>query len=107
MSVVSRRSVLEEKIASKTARVGVLGLGYVGLPLCVEFARAGFPVVGIDVVKEKVESLKAGRSYIEDIPSSALAPLLAEGRFIATSDFAAIRDLDAAIICVPTPLRKT
>ena len=107
MSVMSSRSVLQEKIATRTARVGVLGLGYVGLPLCVEFARAGFTVVGLDVVKDKVANLNSGRSHVEDIPSSALAAIIAEKRFHATTDFSEIATLDAAIICVPTPLRKT
>jgi UDP-N-acetyl-D-glucosamine dehydrogenase len=107
MSVVSFKSVLHEKIASRTARVGVLGLGYVGLPLCVEFARGGFTVIGIDVIKEKVDALNGGKSYVEDIPSSALAPLLTSKKFQATTDFSVLSTLDAAIICVPTPLRKT
>ncbi|HEY8074336.1 MAG TPA: nucleotide sugar dehydrogenase [Labilithrix sp.] len=100
-------STLQEKIRSRTATVGVLGLGYVGLPLCVEFARAGFTVVGLDVVKEKVDALNSGKSHVEDIPSSSLAPIIAEKKFVATTDFSAIATLDAAIICVPTPLRKT
>jgi UDP-N-acetyl-D-glucosamine dehydrogenase len=108
MSAVSSfRSVLEEKIATRTARVGVMGLGYVGLPLCVEFARAGFNVVGLDVVKEKIESLNGGRSYVEDIPSSSVAQIVNAKKFMATTDFSMIASLDAVIVCVPTPLRKT
>ncbi len=98
---------LDEKIASRTAHVGVLGLGYVGLPLCVEFARAGFAVTGLDVAKERVDALNAGRSHVEDIPASAIAPLIESRKFKATNDFSVIATLDAAIICVPTPLRKT
>jgi UDP-N-acetyl-D-glucosamine dehydrogenase len=107
MSVVLKKSKLEEKIANRTARVAVLGLGYVGLPLCVEFARAGFRVTGVDVVKEKVERLARGESYIEDIPSDALRAVIAAEKFRATSDFAALGEADAVVICVPTPLRKT
>lgn len=107
MSVVTKRPALEEKIARRTARVAVLGLGYVGLPLCVELARAGFPVTGVDVVREKVERLNRADSYIEDIPGPALDAVLKAGKFRATCDFAALGEADAVIICVPTPLRKT
>src|SRR5690242_7094658 len=99
--------VLQEKIRARTARVGVIGLGYVGLPLAVEFARAGFSVTGIDVSEEKTRRVNAGDSYIGDIPSSVLAPLVESGRLRATTDFAAVLDLDTINICVPTPLRKT
>lgn len=98
---------LEEKIASKTARVGVVGLGYVGLPLAVEFARAGFPVTGIDVIDRKVEQLNAGISYVQDVPTEVLRPYVEKGLFQATTDFSVIRDLDTVNIAVPTPLRKT
>ena len=100
-------SILENKIKNKTARVGVVGLGYVGLPLAVEFAHAGFDVTGIDVTKSKVDELNKGRSYIQDIPTSALAPYVKAGKLRGTLDFKAIRDLDTINICVPTPLRKT
>ncbi len=99
--------VLAEKIGARTARVGVVGLGYVGLPLAVEFAKAGFPVTGIDISEEKTRRVNAGDSYVGDIPSAVLAPLVASGRLRATCDFAAVRDLDTINICVPTPLRKT
>jgi len=99
--------MLREKIRSKTARVGVVGLGYVGLPLAVEYAQAGFHVTGIDLSEGKVERINAGDSYIGDVPSSALAPLAKSGKLRATTDFSAIRDLDTVNICVPTPLRKT
>jgi UDP-N-acetyl-D-glucosamine dehydrogenase len=98
---------LNEKIANRTARVGVVGLGYVGLPLAVEFARAGFAVTGIDISQPKVDLLKNGKSYVGDIPDSVLGPLVDSGRIQATTDFSAIRDLDTVNICVPTPLRKT
>jgi UDP-N-acetyl-D-glucosamine dehydrogenase len=98
---------LEEKIRSRTARVGIVGLGYVGLPLGVEFARAGFSVTGIDVGEKKVAQVNAGDSYVLDVPASVLGPLVKERRLCATTDFAAVSDLDTINICVPTPLRKT
>ena len=98
---------LEKRIAGKTARVGVLGLGYVGLPLAVEFARAGFEVVGIDVQQSKVDQFNSGRSYIKDVKDSEFSPLVESGKLRATSDFSVIKDLDTIDICVPTPLRKT
>jgi UDP-N-acetyl-D-glucosamine dehydrogenase len=99
--------LLADKIRNRTARVGIVGLGYVGLPLAVEFARAGFTVTGIDVSETKVRQVNAGESYIADIPVSTLAPLVAAGKLRATTDFAAVEDLDTINICVPTPLRKT
>ena len=98
---------LAEKIRSRTARVGIVGLGYVGLPLAVEFARAGFTVTGIDVSEEKTRRVNAGESYVGDIPAATLAPLVKSGKLRATADFAAVADLDTINICVPTPLRKT
>src|SRR6202142_1475250 len=99
--------ILEEKIKSRAARVGVVGLGYVGLPLAVEYAKAGFTVTGIDVNEEKVRRVNAGDSYVGDISSATLAPLVESGKLRATTDFAAVRDLDTINIAVPTPLRKT
>jgi UDP-N-acetyl-D-glucosamine dehydrogenase len=99
--------ILAEKIRSRRARVGVVGLGYVGLPLAVEFAQAGFSVTGIDVSEQKVRRINAGESYIGDVPSATLGPLVAAGTLCATSDFAAVAGLDTVNICVPTPLRKT
>jgi UDP-N-acetyl-D-glucosamine dehydrogenase len=98
---------LEQRITRKTARVGVLGLGYVGLPLAVEFARAGFDVVGIDVQQGKVDQFNSGRSYIKDVSDSVFRPLIESGKLRATADFSVIRELDTIDICVPTPLRKT
>jgi UDP-N-acetyl-D-glucosamine dehydrogenase len=98
---------LKDRIKDKTARVGVLGLGYVGLPLAVEFARAGFDVVGIDVQKDKVDLFNAGRCYIKDVPDEVFRPLVESGKLRATTDFSVIRELDTIDICVPTPLRKT
>ncbi|MBV9507270.1 MAG: nucleotide sugar dehydrogenase [Acidobacteriia bacterium] len=99
--------LLSEKIRSRTARVGVVGLGYVGLPLAVEFARAGFDVTGIDVSEGKTERLNLGDSYVGDVPSSTLRPLVESGKLRGTTDFSVIRELDTINICVPTPLRKT
>jgi len=107
VAAVDTAVLLEEKIRSHSARVGVVGLGYVGLPLAVEFARAGFAVTGIDISAEKVRRVNAGDSYVGDIPSAVLGPLVASGRLRATTDFAAVGSLDTINICVPTPLRKT
>ncbi len=98
---------LKKRIRDKTARVGVLGLGYVGLPLAVEFARAGFDVTGIDVQQSKVDRFNSGHSYIKDVKDGVFEPLVRSGKLRATTDFSAIRDLDTIDICVPTPLRKT
>jgi len=98
---------LKKRIRDKTARVGVLGLGYVGLPLAVEFARAGFDVTGIDVQQSKVDHFNSGHSYIKDVKDGVFEPLVRSGKLRATTDFSAIRDLDTIDICVPTPLRKT
>jgi len=103
----TRVQQLEEKIRSRTARVGIVGLGYVGLPLGVEFARAGFTVTGIDVGENKVAAVNSGESYVLDVPVETLRPLVKERRLSATTDFAAVADLDTINICVPTPLRKT
>jgi len=85
----------------------VLGLGYVGLPLAVEFAKAGLAVTGVDVDESKVAQIRAGCSYVLDVADAELAPLVQTGRLRATADFAVLRDLDTVNICVPTPLRKT
>jgi len=99
--------LLEDKIRARTARVGIVGLGYVGLPLAVEFAKAGYTVTGIDVSAEKIRSVNAGESYIGDIDSATLAGLVNSGKLRATTDFSAVLELDTINICVPTPLRKT
>jgi UDP-N-acetyl-D-glucosamine dehydrogenase len=99
--------LLEEKIRSRAARIGIVGLGYVGLPLAAEFARAGFSVTGIDVSEAKTRRVNAGDSYLGDIPNAKLAPLVQSGKLRATSDFSAVSELDTVNICVPTPLRKT
>jgi len=98
---------LEEKIRTRTARVGIVGLGYVGLPLAVEFAKAGFHVTGIDVSGDKTRRVNHGDSYVGDIPSATLGPLVESGKLRATTDFSVVQELDTINICVPTPLRKT
>ena len=98
---------LEEKIRSRQARVAVVGLGYVGLPLCVEFAEAGFSVTGIDVDPHKVAGINAGRSHVEDVSSSELAPLVRSRKIRARAHYRGCGKFDAILICVPTPLRKT
>jgi UDP-N-acetyl-D-glucosamine dehydrogenase len=99
--------ILRHKILEKRARLGIVGLGYVGLPLAVEFAKAGFFVTGIDISQEKVKRVNAGDSYVGDIASATLQPLVESGKLRATTDFSAVLELDTINICVPTPLRKT
>jgi UDP-N-acetyl-D-glucosamine dehydrogenase len=101
-----RKQILE-RFEQRTARVAVLGLGYVGLPLATVFAEAGFPVVGIDPEESKIEALSQGRSYVQDVESHQLAALVSNGRLTATTGFDVLDEADAVIICVPTPLRKT
>jgi UDP-N-acetyl-D-glucosamine dehydrogenase len=98
---------LLEKIETRRARAGVIGLGYVGLPLAVELARGGLSVTGIDVDPRKVETITAGRSYVPDVPTTDVASLRQSGQLEATTGFAAIAELDTINLCVPTPLRKT
>ena len=98
---------LKDKLDKRQARVGVIGLGYVGLPLAVEFARAGFDVTGFDVDASKVDELNAGRSYILDVKSEEVADCVRAGRLRATTDMSKLGEMDAVDICVPTPLRKT
>src|SRR5262249_30346193 len=92
---------------SRHASVAVIGLGYVGLPLAVEFARAGFNVTGFDVDASKAAEINAGRSYIPDVPSDDVSRAVQEGTFRATTDMSLLAEMDAIDICVPTPLRKT
>ena len=95
-----------EKIETRTARAGVIGLGYVGLPLTVAIARAGFRVTGIDICSEKIERLKQGISDVPDVTNEILAPLIRSGQIQVTTDFSVLRELDTVNICVPTPLRE-
>jgi UDP-N-acetyl-D-glucosamine dehydrogenase len=94
-------------IKEKRARIGVIGLGYVGLPLVTEFARGGFSAVGFEVDAAKAATINSGESYIGDVSSSQVKELIDNGRLHATTDFDELQDCDAIIICVPTPLRKT
>jgi UDP-N-acetyl-D-glucosamine dehydrogenase len=98
---------LLQKIADHTAHVAVVGLGYVGLPLAVEFAKAGFHVTGIDVDAGRVGRLKRGESYVSDVPSEEIRSLVESGRFSVATEFAPLAEADACCICVPTPLNKT
>jgi UDP-N-acetyl-D-glucosamine dehydrogenase len=98
---------LREKLSTRMARVGVVGLGYVGLPLAVELARAGFRTTGIDLDGRKVDAINRGESYIQDVPTTDVAELQAARRLDATTDPAVVARLDTVNICVPTPLRKT
>lgn len=101
------KTSLMKRIEERTAQISVIGLGYVGLPLAVEFASAGFRVIGVDVDENKVAQLNAGQSYIPDVAGDELAALVAEGLLSGTTDFSVLKDADAISICVPTPLRKT
>jgi UDP-N-acetyl-D-glucosamine dehydrogenase len=103
----SLASALLTRIRDRSARVGVVGLGYVGLPLAETFAWGGYSVLGFDVDTEKVAKLKEGKSYIGHIASARVAELMATGRFDATTDFSRFAEVDAIIICVPTPLTDT
>src|SRR6185503_6609350 len=98
---------LREKIRTRRARTGVVGLGYVGLPLAVELGKAGFHATGNDLDSRKVQAITDGRSYIPDVPTADVQDLQRRGRLDATTDFAIVRELDTINICVPTPLRKT
>lgn len=98
---------LKNLIAEKRARIGVIGLGYVGLPLIIEFALKDYETIGFEVDAKKVETLNQGTSHIVDVPSENVQKAIADGKFTATTDFSALKDCDVIIICVPTPLRKT
>ncbi|MBN1526880.1 MAG: nucleotide sugar dehydrogenase [Candidatus Omnitrophica bacterium] len=98
---------LRKKILDKKAKVGIIGLGYVGLPLAVVFAEKGFKVYGIDIDKDRVERLKKGESYILDVPPSDVVDAMKRKGMAVTTDFGVIRELDAVLVCVPTPLHKT
>lgn len=101
------KTTLMNRLSNRTAVISVLGLGYVGLPLAVVFAEAGFKVIGVDPVQEKVDAINRGESYILDVPSDTVARLVRSGKLSASTDFAVCNQVDAVSICVPTPLRKT
>jgi UDP-N-acetyl-D-glucosamine dehydrogenase len=104
-AVSSTRTEFDERIASRTARVGIIGLGYAGLPLAMAFGEAGFQVTGIDLNEERVQAIRDKRSYLVDVPESRYDAL--DGALRATSDYSAVRQLDALTICVPTRARPT
>src|SRR3954451_17911562 len=105
MSQILSASAFDDRIASRTARGGIVGLGYAGLPLAMAFAEAGFEVVGLDLNEDRVRAVADGRSYLVDVPVERYAAV--DGRLTATSDYSAVASLDALTICVPTPLSKT
>ena len=105
--MTTTKETLIKKMKDKKARIGILGLGYVGLPLAVVFAEAGFHVTGIDPDSRKVDSLAKGISYIPDVKTESIEKIVKSGHLTATTDFSVLKDIDAVSICVPTPLRKT
>ena len=105
MSQIVSAPAFDQRIASRTARIGIVGLGYAGLPLAMAFAEAGFDVVGIDLNRERVDAVAAKRSYLVDVPADRYAGV--DGRLEATTDYSTVSGLDALTICVPTPLSKT
>ncbi len=98
---------LKNRILDRSARISVIGLGYVGIPLAVEYAKAGFTVVGLDIDEEKVAMINGGRSYIRDVPDEVLKPLVAGKKLSATTSSSVLNETDILSICVPTPLSKT
>src|SRR5881296_4237298 len=104
---VDHATALSRRIATHTARLTIIGQGYVGLPLAVEFAKAGFAVTGLDADPDRVAALATGRSHVPDVRSEELQTLLRDGRYHATGEPAILADSDAVLICVPTPLRKS
>ncbi len=103
----AEKAELLKSLKDHTAKIGILGLGYVGLPLATAFGEAGFQIIGIDPDPRKVNALNKGESYIQDVSDKQIGKLLKEGKLSATTDFSALRQCDAVSICVPTPLRKT
>src|SRR3954447_25998305 len=105
MSQILSAPLFEERIATRSARVGILGLGYAGPPPAMGFPEAGFDVTGIDLNLDRVRAVTAGQSYLVDVPAERYQGV--DGKLHATSDYAEVADLDALTICVPTPLSKT
>ena len=104
---MSTKETLIKKFQDKTAKIGILGMGYVGMPLAVAFAEAGFNVLGIDPDQRKTDTFNKNISYIQDVPTETVVRLKQAGKLNMTSDFAMLKDMDAVSICVPTPLRQT
>ncbi len=101
----SVKQQLLTRLKERSARVAILGLGYVGLPLAAIMAEAGFTVIGIDPDRRKVDTVCGGHSHIQDVPAEQVARLVAAGKLSATTDFTALKDVDAVSVCVPTPVR--
>ena len=104
---MSTKETLIKKLREKEVRIGIRGLGYVGLPLAVVFGDARFKVTGFDPDSRKVDSLNRGVSYIPDVKTEAIEKLVNSGNLTATTDFSLLQEMDAVSICVPTPLRQT
>ncbi|HAX68604.1 MAG TPA: nucleotide sugar dehydrogenase [Anaerolineales bacterium] len=104
---MSTKEILIKSLKEKKAKVAILGLGYVGLPLAVVFGEAGFHVTGVDPDQSKIDALLKGESYIPDVETDAVARLVKDGKLTATTDFSVLKEMDAVSICVPTPLRQT
>src|SRR5260221_1822972 len=102
----STAQALAQRLEDRSARLAVIGLGYVGLPLAVELAQAGFEVVGIDIDEARVRQLNQGHSYVQDVASADVQALVRQKRFVATTDFSVLKRCDTVNICVPTPLSK-
>lgn len=98
---------LAQKISNRTFKASIIGLGYVGLPLAIEFGKSGVEVIGFDIDPIKIESIRQGKSYIQDVSTAELQQLISQKKFRATSDFSVIQEIDTVNICVPTPLRKS
>ena len=105
MTEILSASAFDERVAARSARVGIVGLGYAGLPLAMAFAEAGFDVTGVDLSPERVGAINDGRSYLVDVSAEHYAAV--DGKLTATTDYSAVATLDALTICVPTPLSKT
>src|SRR5688500_2124331 len=105
MTQILSATAFDERVSTRTARVGIVGLGYAGLPLAMAFAEAGFDVTGIDLSRELVDAISDGRSYLVDVPAERYAGV--DGKLTATTDYGVVAALDALTICVPTPLSKT
>ena len=103
----SLHAIVQDKLEHRNATAAVIGLGYVGLPLAMEIAAAGFKVIGIDLDANKIAALKQGKSYILDVPQKLIADTIRSGQFTPTSDFSALSKADTVSICVPTPLSKS
>jgi len=103
-TTVNKKTKLIAMIGEKTSKVGIIGLGYVGLPLAIHFGKRGFPVIGFDLDIKKIEKLHKGESYIKHVPIEPVNELIEAGSFDVTSDFSRLKDVDCVLICVPTPL---